>query len=398
MLPRELYLPAAGEDSAQWCTVSYIDGELTREELWTTSGESDTYVDNKRRESRDNGRTWSEPESREGDVVQNLSAGGVVTYSGGGQFEARLGILYKRRMRRMWPGSKAYEYKWDSGEHNYNDHTFVVENSRHRISRDKLSQEKLLRYEDGPEFDPQDPFHPEFAVSNRAYLGQSIAFAEDGTAFHPMVCYRTGEGYSIKGGGVVLMRRDPESGEWTASNQQYIDPEISSRGLLEPDVAVLEDGRLLVVCRGSNTETAAGRKWFSVSTDGGATLSPVEELRYDDGSPFYSPSSIAYFFRSTRNGKLYWMANIVPEPPVGNGPRFPLYIAEIDEGATAVVKDSLIPVDDRGDDEPEALQLSNFCILENRETLDVEIYMTRIGENAEHFWQAGVYRYIFSPP
>ncbi|MFQ6006887.1 MAG: GNAT family N-acetyltransferase, partial [Woeseia sp.] len=48
-------------------------------------------------------------------------------------------------------------------------------------------------------------------------------------------------------------------------------------------------------------------------------------------------------------GKLYWMANIVAEPPSGNGPRFPLYIAEIDESATAVVRDSLVLVDDRAE-------------------------------------------------
>ncbi len=57
-----------------------------------------------------------------------------------------------------------------------------------------------------------------------------------------------------------------------------------------------------------------------------------------------------------------------------------------------------ILVDDRGDRDPEALQLSNSSIRENREPLDIEIYLTRLGENVEHSWRAGGYRYIFSPP
>ncbi|MCY4111087.1 MAG: hypothetical protein OXF96_03985, partial [Chloroflexi bacterium] len=150
--------------------------------------------------------------------------------------------------------------------------------------------------------------------------------------------------------------------------------------------------------RASHTATTPGRKWFSVSDDGGRRFSPFQELRYDDGSRFYSPSSIHRFIRSERNGKLYWLANITPEPPDGNSPRYPLYIAEIDEDGPAVRRDSLRLVDDRGPNEPEALQLSNFNILEDRETLDIEIYLTRLGEVADHFWQAAVYRYFFSPP
>ena len=192
------------------------------------------------------------------------------------------------------------------------------------------------------------------------------------------------------------MRREPSSGEWRPSTQEYLSPERSARGLLEPDAAVLKDGRVLVVCRGSNTATTPGRKWFSISADGGRTLSRFEALRYDDGSPFYSPSSIHTFVRSSKNGRLYWLANIVDGPPSGNGPRYPLVLAEIDEEKVAVRKDRLTTVDERGMDEPVALQLSNFSVLEDRETQNIEIYLTRLGENPEHFWQGAVYRYVFS--
>ena len=137
---------------------------------------------------------------------------------------------------------------------------------------------------------------------------------------------------------------------------------------------------------------------MSVSTDGGKTLSPVEEFRYDDGSSFYSPSSIHTFVRSRKNGRLYWVANILDQPSVANGPRYPLYIAEIDEEKIAVRRDSLMLVDRREENEPEEVQLSNFSIIENRRTFDIEIYLTRIGEIPDHFWQGAVYRYLFSPP
>ena len=385
MLTRQLYLPAAGEDVAQWCQVSYVDGALTRREILRTSGASDAYHEWQERSSSDNGQTWSAPRTLS-DVTCQLSDGGIVTFPCGYHYDDRLGILYEKRMRRIWPGLEIYTFNWEGHQHPFNDHTFVVEDGH----------ERLLRYEDGPDYNPENPFEPDFCRTNRAYLGVGMTFAADGTAYFPLICQPEGRGHTT--GGMVLMRRDPTTGEWSPSNQQYVSPEISSRGLLEPDVALLKNGHLLVVMRGSSTETNPGRKWMSVSTDGGKTLSPVEEFRYDDGSSFYSPSSIHTFVRSRKNGRLYWVANILDQPSVANGPRYPLYIAEIDEEKIAVRRDSLMLVDRREENEPEEVQLSNFSILENRRTFDIEIYLTRIGEIPDHFWQGAVYRYLFSPP
>ena len=388
MLPREPYLPPAGPDRAQWGRVYYLDGQSTREEVLTASGESDAYLDWKRRTSRDNGRTWSEFEPI-GDATEQHDDGGIVTYPCGYQYDTNLGILYEKLMRRLWPGLPIYTFHWGGEGHPFNDHTFVVENG---------GEEELLRYEDGPGYDPRNPFDPEFCTTNCAYVGVGFAFADDGTAYLPLVCKSQVGGMDALHGGVVLMRRDPSSAEWLASKQVHLTPEQSSRGLLEPDVAVLGDGRLLIVARGSDTETTPGRKWFTVSADGGRTLSPVQEFRYEDGSPFYSPSSIHSFVRSSRNGRLYWLANIDESPPRGNSPRYPLVIAEIDESRVAVRRDSIVTVDDRDEGEPEALQLSNFCVLEDRENGDIEIYLTRLGEDPDHFWGAGMYRYVFTPP
>jgi len=388
MLKRELYLTAPGQDTALWCSVGYIGGGLTREEVHRTSQASDTYLDWERRASHDNGRTWSELEPIEG-TVRQLPGGGIVDFPCSHQFDPYLQIAYQARMRRIWPGLEAYTFQWKDHDHPFNDHTFVVENGE---------TEKLMRYEDGPDYDPDNPFDPEFCATNRGYVGNGMDFAGDGTAYFPVVCYRSGEEYQRNEAGVSLMRREPDTGEWLPSTRQHVSPETSSRGLLEPDVAVLKTGAILIACRGSNTDTTPGRKWFTVSTDGGKTLAKVEEFRYEDGSQFYSPSSIHRFVRSSRNGKLYWLANIAEEPPQGNSPRYPLFIAEIDEENAAVRKDSLLLVDDRGPDEPTRLQLSNFAVIENRETQGIEIYLTRIGEDPDHFWLGNVYRYVFEPP
>ncbi len=385
MLRREPYLPAAGEDRAQWCHVSYVDGARTRREVLRTSGTSDAYQDWQERRSADNGRTWSAPVPL-ADVVRQHRDGGIVTFPNGHHFDPVLGIAYEKIMRRLWPGLPVFTFSWRDHQHPFNDHAFVRENGR----------EVLLRYEDGPEFDPDDPFAPAFSRANRAYQGVGIAFAADGTAYHPLVCQPAGRTHTT--GGVVLMRRDPADGTWRPSTQRFIAPELSSRGLLEPDAAVLRDGTILVVMRGSNTASTPGRKWFCVSTDGGRTLSAPAEFGYHDGARFYSPSSLHAFVRCARTGTLYWIANIVPEPPDGNSPRYPLVIAAIDEDRVAVRRDSLVVVDDRAAGEPEQLQLSNFSVLQDRDTGDIEIYVTRLGENARHFWQAPVYRYVFSPP
>ena len=388
MLHRERYLPAAGEDRAQWMSVCYIDAGLTRLERFQTSGASDEYHGFEQRTSPDNGRTWTERQELSG-IVQQLDGGGIVSYPAGIFIDRPRSRRYQMRMRRIWPGMPVYTFHWGSHRHPYNDHVFAAVDD---------GPETLLRYEQGPDFDPDNPFDPDFCSTNRAYLGQSISFAPDGTAYLPLVAHAGSPESPHTSGGLVVMRRDPTASVWQASNIEYLGPERSSRGVLEPEVAVLRDGRLLTIVRGSNTATTPGRKWFSVSDDGGRRISPLQELRYDDGSRFYSPSSLHRFIRSARNGTLYWMANITPEPPDGNSPRYPLYIAEIDEDRLAVRRDSLLLVDDRATNEPAELQISNFNVLEDRETLEIEIYLTRIGEVADHFWQGAVYRYTFSPP
>jgi len=117
------------------------------------------------------------------------------------------------------------------------------------------------------------------------------------------------------------------------------------------------------------------------------------DLRYGDGEAFYSPSAFAKLLRHSRTGRLYCFLNICPVPPNGNSPRYPLYMAEVDEALPALRRESLVLIDTREGGDTEQLHLSNFSVLENRETGTIELYLTRLGENADSLWSANAYRY-----
>jgi len=387
MIERSIYIEAKKPPTSELMGgLGYTGTGLEREEIHKSSSDSDNYQHWRVRRSPDNGRTWSTEEEIANVNVQ-WPAGGIVTYPGAPQHDARNNRLFRISMKRIWPGNPIYTFNWKDHSHPFYDHVLLSENE---------GPARCLRYEEGPDFDSDNPFEPAFGKSNRAYRGQSICCDQTGKAFHPMVCYHQGKDYHFNRGGLVLMRRELD-GQWHGSNPIYIDPNTSGRGLLEPDAAVLKDGRILVVCRGSNTPTTPGHKWMSHSDDGGRTLAPIEEFRYSDGGSFYSPSSIHRFIRSTRTGVLYWIGNICPLPPERNLPRYPLYIGVVDEERMALERDSLLIIDDRSADEPESLSFSNFLLLENRETLDIELYMTRGAAWDVPGWKSSVYRYLFKP-
>ncbi len=176
--------------------------------------------------------------------------------------------------------------------------------------------------------------------------------------------------------------------DWTPGAQVEISPDHSARGLMEPEVAELADGRLLVVWRGSthgwdgSVAKFPGRKFFSVSSDGGRTLSPPAAWKYDDGSDFYSPSSFHRMIRHSVSGRLYWLGNICTTPPSGNSPRYPLVIAEVDEANAALKKSTVTAIDDRQPGQGD-IQFSNFSLLENRETHLLELHLTTYGQEPD---------------
>ena len=176
--------------------------------------------------------------------------------------------------------------------------------------------------------------------------------------------------------------------------------------LEEPWLVELAGGELLLDMRGTNERPtghgpeigAPGRHWQAVSRDGGRTWSEAGVWRYDTGETFFSPATMAKIMRHSGTGKLYWFGNISAGPPSGNSPRFPFYIAEIDESKPALKKSTLTIIDDYDParHSPE-VQFSNFFVFENRETRRFEVYLSPYGEYgaaAPEVYQANVYQYV----
>jgi hypothetical protein len=66
----------------------------------------------------------------------------------------------------------------------------------------------------------------------------------------------------------------------------------------------------------------------------------------------------------------------------------------VDEKIPALKKNTMTVIDERAPEDTAAVQFSNFTLLENRQTRDLEIYLTRLGENAGSTFSANAYKYI----
>ena len=185
--------------------------------------------------------------------------------------------------------------------------------------------------------------------------------------------------------------------EWTLGEPVKISPALSTRGLCEPALAELSDGSIMMVCRGSNENSPqpqmAGHKWKSLSRDGGYTWLKPEPFAYNTGEAFFSPASGSRLIRNSRNKILYWIGNIVEKNPKENRPRYPLQIAEVDEQAGAIRKETVKVIDDQGPSDSPHLQLSNFRVYEDRVTGEFVLSLARIQEISEKDWSSPAYEY-----
>lgn len=165
--------------------------------------------------------------------------------------------------------------------------------------------------------------------------------------------------------------------EWEISQPIEADPARSTRGMIEPTLAEMPDGRLLCVMRGSNGGSKdpqfkiPGYKWFSVSSDGGYHWTKPEPWTYDDGTPFHSPSAMSQLLKHS-SGRYFWIGNISPTNSKGNNPRWPLVIGEVDPQTLKLRKATLCTIDTKRPEES-GLNLSHWWGYEDRETGDIVI-------------------------
>lgn len=383
---------------------------LHRTESLTYEVESDYCISLARRRSDDNGETWSDFEVI---ALENPRQGGFELEQS--WFAVCHDPLRNHDVRfdfqRLFvgTGSEALNSQWQ-GEERIFDHGFYC------LSKDlgrTFTSPRLLRYEDGDDFEESDWGRPRYLKRNNMYGGYTAIVTRAGKLVYPFCCRTT---VSTAGGeqttcGVRCMigTWDEAAGDyvWEVSSPVAVPLECSGRGLMEPTIAELVDGRLAMSLRGSTDVerlfcpqggvqvTQPGRHWLTVSEDGGYTWGPVRAWCYADGEPFYSPSAFSRLLRHS-SGKLFWIGNICPEPPQGNMPRHPLVIAEVDEAGPALVKDTVTVIDTKGEHEAvhEYFQLSNFTAFENAQTGAIELYLTRYGEAPEHWLKANAYKYV----
>ena len=72
---------------------------------------------------------------------------------------------------------------------------------------------------------------------------------------------------------------------------------------------------------------------------------------------------------------------------------------EVEEEEPSFKKDTLTVIDDRDPErDSEHLQLSNFSLLEDRETHEMEVYLTRLGERGggDDVWTADACKYTLT--
>ncbi|MBM3501123.1 MAG: hypothetical protein FJX74_20925 [Armatimonadetes bacterium] len=202
---------------------------------------------------------------------------------------------------------------------------------------------------------------------------------------------------------VVLVGTRRRGGyEWWSSAPLRVDAFTeSTRGMSEPTLGKLADGSLIMLMRGSNSfrPELPGRKWISRSTDGGRTWTHPVQWTFEDGTSFYSPSSISHLRRHS-NGRLYWFGNVCRENPDGNSPRHPLVAGEVDRRSGLLKQATLTVVADRSPEQSPAIQFSNFSLYEDRVTrefvLDVTHYHPSGKPNRRgtgEAWTGNVYRY-----
>ena len=133
--------------------------------------------------------------------------------------------------------------------------------------------------------------------------------------------------------------------------------------------------------------------------DGGAIWAEPVPWHFDNSEVFYSPATISRFLRSRRNGRVYWFGNITGPEAYGNRPRYPLVMAEVDELTGFLKRDTFTVIADRDPEtDSEQLQLSNFSLLDDRETGRIELYVTKLGANRDDRWRSDAYCYFIEVP
>ena len=385
------------------------------------------------RTSRDNGRTFGEwvtcyndeGDGRRGQIPGNPWGdeylGGVSPYLYDPKTGCTVGVgsdfFYLKGH------NVGYFEMWGKGEDNVRTHAYLAYRRP-----DGSEVKKMIELEEGgAAWDPENPRNPAFIEKNRA-MAADLGILPDGDLMfllYPtmtLCCRLAGADLAsffpscpnlMHGMIFVRLRWNAEKNEYDMilSDPIMLSDVQSARGIMEPRVLFLENDRWMIVFRGAATDSPVWHtrtdpgtppfKWYTFSDDGGRHFVPPMPWHFDTREVVYSPASISGTFRSSKTGKLYWLGNVLTEPWLidssGSDPRWPLVICEVDEKYGYLIKNTLTEIDTKREGDTYWLELSNFNLLENRETLDLEIRLTKINQRKAHFedddWYSEAWEY-----
>jgi hypothetical protein len=163
-IQRELYQSAPRAGAAAYLSVACLGPGVQREEILTEEVRSDEFQKPRRRRSNDNGRTWSalEPVTD----IWAFPKDDFIWWAPSPQFffyDAQTRLTLAMWLRQNVVGGRYYN------------HTFA------RLSNDlglTWGNPKLLRYEEGDDFDPREPLKKRYLEHNSAYVGQRWSDAQ----------------------------------------------------------------------------------------------------------------------------------------------------------------------------------------------------------------------------
>lgn len=423
---KKLFKEASFDNVCEWHKERYLDYDGLRiRETRAFERMSDTMEYVEFRDSLDNGKTWCEWQINPIEGRNSIGEDEYEWFSDTSSCDI-WNPVHKHsitlRMLRIFMGGYLVGGDLDSKcITGFYDHGFL------EVTDESGTYKQMVAYEDGiTEFDEKTYRDDEFLKKNNGVTYKAIVLSDGdlliGVEGIPM--YKVCDMLNLDINEVFPSRPEYECGilmcrgKWnkeekkydlTFSKPLYLPDVQSSRGLMEPTFIELKDNKILLVMRGSNfvppwfkdcCPYTPGFKYFSISKDGGRTFSSVLPWFFDSKEVVYSSSTYSLLFRSIKNEKVYWVGNITdPTKTDGNYPRFPLQIAEVDEKWGILKKDTVTIIDDKADGESEKMQLSNFCILQNRETGNVEICMTKLGQYDDRSTYNGdVLKYIIEIP
>lgn len=402
----EMIVPASGKAQNESRRQHYIDLGLTRRETRAIESQSDTSDYIEYRDSSDNGKKWgpwirekvaTKERVGEDDLAEGNYTSGTHIWN-----PVHHHFISLRFMQIYVGGYEAATNDYWNGGRGESVHTYL---DICNIEGNTISS-NMIMYEDGPQFDKETYRNSGFLDRNLG-IGTFVSIMKCGDILFDLwisvdVCcdmmgldvQRVFPSAPKQPNALLICR-----GKWDEESMRYdisftplvLDDRQSSRGISEPVIAELKSGKILVVFRASNlilprwnpriSPYAPGYKFYCLSDDGGKTFSPPMPWHFDNREVIYSPATYAIMFRSELNGKLYWVGNITdPTKTSSNYPRWPLQIVEVDEEWGVAKKDTLTIIDTRREGETELVQLSNFGLLQDRETGNIEIYLTKYGQ------------------